>query len=264
VTWKQDGDTIFVGDIKLTYHVGMTIMTNGTLVLKKGYPNIKDGDTYICLIFNEVTFEDIPKVSYTLTLSGEEEVIVKVNDLNTTLADALSLPPSISFTEANDELVISSNSARLQKHLLNILKEDEDGVRFIKEEACSQPSDTVGWANAYSIAQECETKIRQQNFVVQHQTILIAIDFYVETNPGSWFAVTQLYISDMKNKIITRAYSTLTPLPIDAIPNVDSKKIQVSDSWWDSSQNMKNQHSNSVFTTMVALKDAYSILKERI
>lgn len=249
---------------------GTKVTSDGDLVLTAGpFMDLRDNDTYICYLELEA---ETPIVIYNITLDGEDTVVEEtlVGPIN-----GVSLPkpepepevepeplPDLQFSGLKEEeIAILANSKRIGYKMEEVLGNGGLNVRLLEDLQCESPNNTLGWARAKAVLQECEADARANGELGPTQSVFIGIDFFVQTFPGSWFALTQLYLNNVKHNVTVEVFTQLVPVPDTDI--IQPNSIQVSEEWWNNVQGVDKPFGSALLSSILSLQKSYLRLLEK-
>ncbi|KAG0725222.1 hypothetical protein GWK47_004761 [Chionoecetes opilio] len=270
MNWEYNGELLFLGILDLAGIPGTKITNSGDLVLTAGpYAELRDNTTYTCYLLQD------PVVIYHVTLEGEDELDVEVNEdlvgaVNSTprpTTERMPVPvplPDLQFSGLKgEEVAVLANSERIGNNVMEVLQDGGLSVRLLDEIVCQPPPHrTLGWVDAKFALESCEALARSTGKLGATQSVFIGIDFYVEIVPSSWFAVTQLYVNNVKLNISVNVFAPMVPVPSSNIitPGLQSDdpiSIQVSDSWWNNVQGVNNSYTSGLSASILSLQESY-------
>lgn len=264
--------------------LGTSLSNDGDLVLIAGpYPNLRDNDTYSCYFESEESGEEEPApvlvVMYHLTLVNDvamvdENLVGPPNGIPLPEPEPEPKPvvtpeplPDFQFSGLKEEEVaILANSERIGNNLMKILQDGGLNVRLL-DTLCQPPNSTRGWQAAKTAQEVCEDEARSTGDLGPTQSVFIGIDFFVEVVKSSWFAVTQLYVNNIKFNVSMNVFAPMSPVPssniIPSYLGYEPPQIEVTESWWNTVQGVDNPFSNSLLATIHVLQESYlNSLKE--
>ncbi|XP_068204997.1 uncharacterized protein [Palaemon carinicauda] len=257
LTWKRGKVTLILAGLELVGIKGLTHNSEGELVLTAGpVKHIRDNVTYTCYILDMSTFEDVPVVSYHIYLDGEKTIVDNVPIENGYIS---TTPPALQLN-LGEKIAVLANSERCGRQIFEVLQAGDLDVRLLDTSKCNM-TDVRGWANAERVVQECRAAAMLSGDLTEGEGIFIGIDFFVEITPGKWFAVTQLYLYNMKKDISVFVYTPLVPVPAEYIikssdPN-EPVQIQVPDTWWNLQGVGRLGGSSGLKASILSLQESY-------
>nr|XP_027208337.1 uncharacterized protein LOC113802072 [Penaeus vannamei] len=277
ITWRIDGELLFLGTLDLIGMPGLSLSADGALVLLQGpIRDVRDGRSYVCLGFDTNIFDDVTLVSYHVSLSGEDTIVEKISEGRTdkkviTKPTPKPVPepdaPDLEFGGLEDgELVVLANTERVGRRIEEVLKSGGLDVRFLNQMLCTSPTNTRSWLDAQTVLEECEASARASGLIDSDKSVFIGIDFYVEIAPSSWFAVTKLFIRNARKDVSVSVFAPMVPVPVGKVSSSGPDRpddILVSESWWDSVQGAGASYGNALAASVLSLQESYqSLLQE--
>ncbi|XP_071520445.1 uncharacterized protein [Panulirus ornatus] len=265
ITWKQNGNLLFLGQLDVGGIPGLSLMSNGDLVLARGpYKDIRDNDTYTCYV--EAAFDDVVVATYNISLRGEDTIVNKRSyglDGGTLESTPEPIPsPDFQFSGLKGkEFAVLANSKRIGNRILEVLQNGGLNTRLLEKTGCRAPNETRNWSGAQEALEECENQARLSKELESDQNVFMGIDFFVEIAPSSWFAVTQLYVHNVKQNVSVNVYAPMVPVPIGDIIHTSKADepvlILVSESWWDTVQGVDSSYGNALTASILSLQESY-------